>query len=118
MKKNKVIKLRIPGIKVLQDIRDEIKKNGKSMECPQWDEIVAPNDYIVPAGCNIKCQICTALFPKAGTTALFSKAGTTGDCPCFCYTPRYLIKRLNQIINYNLALYEGGEPRWKLRINK
>ena len=107
MKKNKVIKLRIPRIKVLQDIRDEIKKNGKSMECPFWDEIVAPNDYIVPVeGYALHCRLCTALFPKARFN---------GACPCSAYSPRYLIKRLNQIINYNLALYEDGEPRWCLR---
>ena len=108
MKKNKVIKLRIPGIKVLQDIRDEIKRHKEVIECPYWDEIVALNDYIVPFQDSLidRCNLCKALFPKIAI--LYS-------CPCHVYSPRYLIKRLNQIIDYNLSLYEDGEPRWCLR---
>jgi hypothetical protein len=82
----RTIKLKKRGIKILKDIRNDIRAHGYSLSCPHWDEIAKLEE---DRGLH-KCDICFFLFPKALAT-----------CPCNLYTPKYLVKRLTEIIEYN-----------------
>jgi len=65
---------------LIKSIRDDIKETGKSWECPFWS-----GDYE-------SCIICAKLFPKIKSYFC---------CPCVCYSSKYLIKRLNEILKEN-----------------
>jgi len=64
----------------LKIIKKQILLYGRSFSCPDWTGSITED-----------CQICKAMFPKA----------VQGwSCPCHAYTPKYLIKRLTEIINH------------------
>ena len=81
------------GVDRLKSIRGHIQKKGSSGCCPSWALHAADPDirrkrkYDSMADCNI----CRKLFPKLDGWY----------CPCDTYEPRYLIKRLTEIIEEN-----------------
>ena len=58
--------------------------NRKSVLCPEWK---GPSSWLK------NCYVCSEYFPKVKT-----HTDMTHACPCYLYTPAYLIRRLTQII--------------------
>jgi len=83
----RVIKLDRQGIKRLQLIKADLRKDGRSFKCPDWRLHAFKS-----CGSRKDCAICKQLFPK-----IIARKG----CPCHNYRSSYLIKRLNEIIRYN-----------------
>lgn len=69
-------------------IISDLKAQGTSDRCPLWNH--TESDYA-----HKYCDPCKAMFPKL-------EEGR--KCPCDVgYTPKYLIIRLNQILEDNIA---------------
>ena len=64
----------------INNILKDLKKDGYSDECPEWD-----------------CKVCKRLFPKV---KLSTNIEPYGRCPCLAYTKVYLIKRLTYILEH------------------
>lgn len=101
----RLIKINKIGIARLKGIRDDIILNGKSHRCPMWNKFIdikyKSNDKNVVTLLDVsiskwldECRICRRLFPKVTLNICRS-------CPCCVYKPNYLIKRLNEIIEFN-----------------
>ena len=100
----RLVRLKVSGIKRLKFIRNEIQKFKRTCECPYWDEhvkhyyetikddVITFEKILMKRNYEKDCSICRALFPLC----------SLNDCPCNIYTPEYLIKRLNEIIEFNL----------------
>ena len=58
-------------------------RDGSSL-CPEWK---GSSSWLK------NCHVCSEYFPKVKTHADMTLA-----CPCYLYTPEYLIRRLTQII--------------------
>ena len=68
----------------LKRIRDDLEIHGRSDLCPEWK---GPSSWLN------NCYACSEYFPKVKT-----HTDMTHACPCYLYTPAYLIRRLTQII--------------------
>ena len=74
----------------LKRIRDDHEIHGKSRLCPAWKG---------PSSWTNNCLVCKELFPKIKIPLRgYTGVWTPGGCPCYLYTPTYLIRRLNKII--------------------
>ena len=74
----------------LKRIRDDLEIYGKSRLCPEWKG---------PSSWKNNCLVCKELFPKIKISLLvYTRAWIPSACPCYLYTPEYLIRRLNKII--------------------
>lgn len=80
----RTIKLKKKGVIHLKDIKEDLLLEGKSDQCPQWGDIAYTYLH--------SCDTCVELFPRVAGNVF---------CPCHKYTPKYLIKRLNEIIKSN-----------------
>jgi len=89
----RVIKLNQEVVERLKCIKKNIKLYGATNMCPWWGVWAIDIDGVNKS----PCVICKELFPKVPT---FYKEG----CPYRNYKPKYLIRRLNEIIKYNEEL--------------
>ena len=71
-------------VRRLKRIRDGLEIRGKSDLCPEWK---GPSSWLK------NCYVCSEYFPKVKI-----HIDMTHACPCYLYTPEYLIRRLNKII--------------------
>ena len=62
----------------LKRIREDLEKHGESGLCPKWEKL---------------CDSCREYFPIR-----IQEKDPYPSCPCYLYTPGYLIRRLNKII--------------------
>jgi len=79
-----LIKLLPEEIPAVKEMIDLIKK-GSMTGCPKWAFRNEDED-------EGDCSICQKLFPKIIENS---------SCPCWTYSGKYLIKRLNELIKYS-----------------
>jgi len=87
------LKLTEEGVATLLRIQKNIKEDGKSHCCPYWlNHMQRKVPKRLLDDDNVPCTgytICKLLFPRV----------CVGKCPCDCYTPKYLIQRINEILS-------------------
>ena len=71
-------------VRRLKIVRDGLEIRGNSGLCPEWK---GPSSWLK------NCHVCSEYFPKVKV-----QYDMTHSCPCYLYTPAYLIRRLNKII--------------------
>ena len=83
-----ILRLNKKGIKRLQKIREDIKRDGKTSSCPYWENYFrnCPKKLLDKLN-NNSCFICETIFPRINE----------GSCPCDLYSPRHLINKISQI---------------------
>lgn len=102
------ILLRKSGTKRLRRILSDLKKYGKTSMCPHWNNHIrkvemkrfeSKDSFDSRLTLELfvykyyqHCFVCKDLFPKVIKNM---------ECPCFTYKPKYLIRRLSEIIKFN-----------------
>ena len=95
----RAIRLNYDGIQIIKEIREDIITQGQSYTCPQWiDYLNTPiTDYTLKQRLIHRCKLCKDMFPKVS----YRGTAFAWVCPCHVYTPKYLIMRLSQILQFN-----------------
>jgi len=76
-------------IKHFENMIKDIGIFGRTFRCPAWDCSLDPSIKFD------KCIVCKEFFKKLKTT---NRTQYNNNCPCDHYTPGYLIRFLNEVI--------------------
>lgn len=99
----KLIKLNTEGIVQIKKMLKTLENGNETSSCPYFLYSMLPTDKDYELFKTFKhsdfpeCMACHELFPRSITF----KTDDSEDCPCYCYTSKYLIRRLKAIIKYN-----------------